>query len=172
MNRVIKLNLSAESIDAAIREVEQFQQWIQEKTKELLNALAQQGYEICSYHFSLAAYDGTNDVQCSFEERGENVVAVVAVGHATLFIEFGTGIMFPDDHPEAAENNMIRGEYGKKQGANPNGWYYRGDPGTYGEVDKNGKVHTYGSPANMCMYLAIRDVERMFEETARRVFSG
>ena len=99
-------------------------------------------------------------------------MAVVAYGNATLFIEFGTGVAFPDDHPEAAENGMIRGGYGKHQGLNPDGWRYRGNPGTHGVVERNGKVHTYGNPANMSMYQAMRDVEREFTEIARRVFDG
>ena len=46
----------------------------------------------------------------------KNKIAVVAVGSATLFIEFGTGVKYPDNHPEAAEHGMIRGGYGYRLG--------------------------------------------------------
>lgn len=166
--RVIQLNpLDPSSIDNAIKEVKAFQKWIEDKTKELLRRLAERGRDIADFKFSWAAYDGTNDVSCRIEERGEKAVAVLAVGNAVLFIEFGTGILYPDDHPE---NRYARGGYGKHQGLNPDGWRYRGDPGTNGVVEKNGKVHTYGNPANMSMYQAIRDVEREFVEIAKEVF--
>lgn len=172
MSKVIKLELTTESINSAIREVEAFQKYIEDKTQELLDEMARLGYETSAFNFSWAAYDGTNDVSVNWERSGENQVAVVATGKAVLFVEFGSGITFPDSHPEANGLGMIRGEYGKKQGANPDGWYYRGDPGTYGIQNSKGKVHTYGNPANMSMYQAIRDVERDFTDIARRVFSG
>lgn len=171
MKRTIKLALTPSSIQNAIREVEDLKRKITEGSKQLVRELAKLGYDITSFNFTWAAYDGTNDVSCHIEERGENMSAVVAVGEAVLFIEFGTGITFPDNHPEAAEHGMIRGGYGKHQGSNPDGWRYRGDPGTYGVEEKNGKVHTYGNPANMSMYLAIQDIERDFAEIARRVFA-
>ena len=172
MRKVIKLDLTTQSIDAAIQAVNEYKKWIEEKSKELLEELVRLGYEISTFNFTWAAYDGTNDVSVTWETRGENRVAVVATGNAVLFIEFGTGITFPDDHPLAADNGMIRGEYGKGYGGNPAGWNYKGDPGTYGVVEKNGSVHTYGNPANMSMYLTMRDLERDFAEIARRVFNG
>ena len=98
----------------------------------------------------------------------------MAVGGATLFIEFGTGIKYSDAHPEAAKNGMTRGGYGYKLGRLEKGWRYSGDPGTNGEVITEGKhageIHTYGNPANMCMYLTVRELEERFEEIARRCF--
>lgn len=172
--RVIKLELNERSITQAINEVKAYQQWLTEKTQEFLKALADEGVQIASAKFANAVYDGTNDVSCQVEQRGENKIAVVAVGNATLFIEFGTGVRYPDDHPEAGSNGMTRGRYGYGLGRMKNGWRYSGDPGTNGEVITTGKhageVHTYGNPANMSMYLTVRELAEKFEEIARRVY--
>ena len=172
--RVIQMKLNPTSIDNAIKELEAYKKWLTKKTSEFLKALADEGMEIASVKFSNAQYDGTNDVSVSVEERGDNRVAVVAAGSSVLFIEFGTGIRYSEAHPEATEHGMIRGEYGYKLGRLEKGWRYKGDPGTNGEVITEGKhageVHTYGNPANMSMYLTIRELEDKFEEIARRIY--
>ena len=96
--KVIKVTLSEQGIEKAIQELNEYKRWLSEKTKEFLKALADEGVQIASAKFAKAEYDGTNDVSCSVEERGENKVAVVAVGNSVLFIEFGTGIKYPDTH--------------------------------------------------------------------------
>lgn len=167
VSKVIKVSLDPASIQNAINEVENYKRWLHEKTQEFLHRLAQRGCENATWYFSNAVYDGTNDVTCEIRENGDNMIAVVATGKATLFIEFGTGVLFPDNHPE---NTFERGGYGAGRGSNPGGWNYQGDPGTFGKASKSGWVHTYGNPANMSMYQAIRDVEREFTEIAREVF--
>jgi hypothetical protein len=172
--RVIKVQLNEKSIDKAIQALKDYKKWLLEKTQEFVKALGEEGVEIASVKFANAQYDGTNDVSCQVEDRGQNKIAVMAIGGATLFIEFGTGVRYPDTHPEAAENGMVRGEYGYKLGRLANGWRYSGDPGTNGEIITEGKhagmVHTYGNPANMSMYLTVRELEDKFEEIARRVY--
>jgi len=172
--KTIPVKLNAASISKAIQELKNYQKWFEEKTKDFLKALGEEGVQIASAKFQNATYDGTNDVHCQIEERNDTKVAVVAVGNAILFIEFGTGITYPDDHPEAAQNGMVRGGFGHKLGRLPGGWRYDGDPGTNGTVITSGKhagmVHTFGNPANMCMYLTIRELEDKFEEIARRVY--
>ena len=171
---MIKVELNESSIDNAIKKLEEFEKWLVTKTKEFLKALADEGVQIADAKFAEAVYDGTNDVSCSVEERGDNSIAVVAVGGATLFVEFGTGVRYPDNHPEAGKHGMVRGEYGYKLGRREKGWRYRGDPGSQGEVITEGKhageVHTYGNPANMCLYMTVRELEEKFEEIARRVY--
>ena len=175
-NKVIKLKLTSRGIDKAIKELEEWQKWIEEKTKDFLYELSKEGIQIMSAKFSEAIYDGSNVVTCEIEERGENKVALLAIGTMVLFIEFGTGVKYPDDHPEAHTDGheMNRGEYGKGKGANPNGWRYVGEAGTQGELSPNARkksvMHTYGNPANMCMYNTKKELAERFEEIARRVF--
>ena len=172
--RVIELKLTEESINNAIKEVKAYKKWLIRCTRKFLKELGKEGVQVSSAKFSQAIYDGTNDVSVSVEQRDTNRLAIVAIGNATLFIEFGTGIRYADNHPEAASNNMIRGEYGHKLGRLEKGWRYRGDPGSNGEVITEGKhageIHTYGNPANMSMYMTVREIEEKFEEIARRVY--
>ena len=69
--RVIKVSLNEQSIDRAIKELDNYKKWLVDKTKEFLKALADEGVQIASAKFAKAVYDGTNDVSCSVEERGE-----------------------------------------------------------------------------------------------------
>ena len=172
--RVIHIKLNPSDIESAVRDLKAYRKWLTKKTDEFLKALAREGMEIAAAKFRQAEYDGTNDVSVSVEERGQNKAAVVAVGGAVLFIEFGTGIRYNEAHPEAAGHGMLRGEYGHKLGRLKNGWRYTGEPGTNGEVITEGKhageVHTYGNPASMSMYLTVRELEEKFAEIARRVY--
>ena len=100
--KTIKVPLSVAGIDNAIREIDRYKSWLKARTSVLLDRLAQEGLSVASANFAKAAYDGTNDVSVSVEQREQSVRAVVAVGASVLFIEFGTGVVYPDNHPDAA----------------------------------------------------------------------
>lgn len=172
----IHAKLSGRSLSLAITAVENYKKYILKKTEQLLAELSNEGVSIASAKFDAALYAGDNDVNVKFEQRGENKVAIIATGNATLFIEFGTGVKYPDSHPLANENGMKHGAYGHKLGALPNGWRYNGNPGNMGEVITQGKhkgeIHTYGNPANMSMYMTERELEQKFTEIVKRVFSS
>ena len=168
----IKMSLSTSSIDAAIREVEAYRKWLKSKSNVLLERLAQEGYQVASANFSKASYDGTNDTHVSVESRGNNVRAVVAVGASVLFIEFGTGVTYPDNHPEGGQHGMRRGGYGQGKGKQTY-WGYYGDPGTNGKVRTNGNksvVITKGNPANMAMYNTVRQMKQKLPALVKEVF--
>ena len=171
--KVIKVPLSVAGINNAIRELDRYQAWLKAKTSLLLDRLSQRGFEIASANFAKAVYDGTNDVSVSVEQRGGNARAVVAIGSSVLFIEFGTGVTYPDNHLEAAELGMRRGEYGAGHGKQQS-WGYYGDPGSNGEVrmKENGKavVITHGNPANMSMYETVKELKRILPDLAKEVF--
>ena len=162
--KTIKIPLSVAGIDNAIREINRYQSWLKTKTSVLLDRLAQEGLSVASANFAKAAYDGTNDVSVSVEQRGAGVRAVVAVGASVLFIEFGTGVTYPDNHPEAAEHGMRRGEYGVGHaGAELNEVIH---------TKKDGKevVITQGNPANMSMYETVKHLEGILPGLAKEVF--
>ncbi len=173
-NKVIKVQLTERSLNNAIKALNDYKKWLKDKTEEFVKALADEGMQISKAKFETAIYDGTNDVSVSVENRGEMKAAVVAIGKSVLFIEFGTGVKYPDNHPEAATKGFIRGEYGYHLGRHETGWRYKGNPGTNGEMITTGKhageVHTYGNPANMSMYYTVRELEEKLEEIARRVY--
>lgn len=147
----------------------------------LMDTIANKAREYAQANFDVAEYDGDNIVVVSSDVAhdympGYSDVTISAMGmrdvepcNVALFIEFGTGVVYPDDHPEAEENDMIRGEYGAKYGRNEDGWTYIGNPGTNGTINKDGSVHTFGNPANMCMYRARETMrDEIVEEIQRR----
>ena len=174
MSQTINVPLSIPAYDSLIRKIEDLGNWQSDRAIVFADRLAQEGMEIASIKFSQAVYDGTNDVSVTVEPRGNNVRAVVATGGATLFIEFGTGVTYPDDHPEAGELGMKRGEYGQGHGKQ-HSWGYNGDPGTNGVLKekKNGGfvVITHGNPANMPMYETVKELQDRLTEIAKEVFS-
>lgn len=174
MSQIINVPLSIPAYDSLIRKVEDLGNWQSDRAIVFADRLAQEGMEIASVKFSQAVYDGTNDVSVTVEPRGNNVRAVVATGGATLFIEFGTGVTYPDDHPEAGELGMKRGEYGQGHGKQ-HSWGYYGEPGTNGVLKekKNGGfvVITHGNPANMPMYETVKELQDRLTEIAKEVFS-
>ena len=172
--KTVKVPLSQRGIDTLLREIESYTVWLKERSQVLLDRLAQAGFEVASARFAKAAYDGTNDASVSMETRSDGVRAVVAVGASVLFIEFGTGVTYPDNHPQAAELGMKRGEYGKGHGKQSS-WGYYGDPGTNGVVkmkkDGSTVVITHGNPANMPMYETVKELEAMLPDLVKEVFS-
>ena len=174
MSQTINVPLSIPAYDSLIRKIEDLGNWQSDRAIVFADRLAQEGMEIASVKFSQAVYDGTNDVSVTVEPRGNNVRAVVATGGATLFIEFGTGVTYPDNHPEAGELGMKRGEYGQGHGKQ-HSWGYYGDPGTNGVLKekKNGGfvVITNGNPANMPMYETVKELQDRLTEIAKEVFS-
>lgn len=174
MSQTINVPLSIPAYDSLIQKIEDLGNWQSDRAIVFADRLAQEGMEIASIKFSQAVYDGTNDVSVTVEPRGNNVRAVVATGGATLFIEFGTGVTYPDDHPEAEELGMKRGEYGQGHGKQ-HSWGYYGDPGTNGVLKekKNGGfvVITHGNPANMPMYETVKELQDRLTEIAKEVFS-
>lgn len=173
MKKKITVSLNEKGIDALIKEVIAYRKWLLKKTGEFVELLASEGCQIASVNFEAAQYDGTNDVSVRVEQREKGICAVVAVGNATLFIEFGTGITYPDNHPEASEHGMIRGQFGYRLGR-LSSWRYKGDAGTNGQVISDGKhkgeIRTQGNPANMAMYNAVKEIEERFSKIAREVF--
>lgn len=175
MSVTISVPLSAEGLDRAVRELDAWRTWLEARTRELLGRLSQEGLSVASARFARAVYDGTNDVSVRVERRSEDVRAIVAVGRSVLFIEFGTGVVYPDDHPEAGRHGMVRGGYGRGQGKRRT-WSYYGDPGTNGVVhakaDGRTVVSTQGNPANKPMYETARDLEERIGAMAREVFGA
>lgn len=166
MSKVIKMDLSPQSIDKAINEVKQYRKWVQEKTNQLAERLAMIGIKEASIRFNGAFIDSAvgNDTQLSVE-RTANGYEVVARGTQVWFIEFGTGVYYngsepypnPPGRPEGVGGI---GSYGKGKGNN-DFWYYK---------DEDGKHRTHGMPAAMPMYYATVEMENNIRRIAREVF--
>jgi hypothetical protein len=156
----ITVDLSAKSIDSAIKEVRKYKAWVLEKEKELRLRLATLGASVASIRFSTAIYNGTNDVTVRVEDDG-SMATIYAEGESVAFIEFGAGAKHGYGHPQAGEFGVGPGTYpdGKGNWDNPKGWYIPG-----GE-------HTYGNPPAMAMYSAVQTITEQVTMIAKEVFS-
>lgn len=154
----------AGSIDEAIAGLEELQKFLEDRTKLLVQRLAEIGFSVAKATFSTAVCDGTNDVSVSIEQRGETACAVVATGEATLFLEFGSGVTLGYGHPLAGEYGMGPGTYpdGKGHWDDPRGWYL---------PKEKGGGHTYGNPPSGAMYSAVKEIELEFARIAQEVFA-
>ena len=178
--KTVSFELNTKGIDEAIKYVNAYKEKLKKYMHEFLIKLAERGVEVGNLYFGEAVYDGTNDVVVRFEDIDEDHVRVIAESATNpdipLFIEFGTGVTYPDVHPEAGELGMVRGGYGYHLGLNPGGWRYEGDPGTNGvqitEGKHAGEIHTFGNPANASLYMTVKDLEYMYKEIAEEIFKG
>lgn len=137
---------------------------LQRKAQQILKAAGKQALKAAQDNFNNAEYAGTNDVTVTKTQVDENTIKITATGTATNFIEFGTGINYPNSHPEAIEHDFIHGTYGNRHGANLNGWIYTGETGNAPDTYelKSGAVHTLGNKANLCMYNAREEVKNKY----------
>lgn len=172
MSKSLSLGISVADVDKMFQAVNEHKYWLEQRTKVFLQRLASEGLAVAKAEFRSAVYDGDNDVSVSLDNR-KNGVAIVAVGSSVLFIEFGTGVVYPDNHPEAGEQGMERGKYGQGKGSQKK-WGYYGNPGTNGVVKKGKKgnlvVITQGNPANMSMYKSRKAVLAAVDRIAKEVY--
>lgn len=174
MPKTIKMTLNPQSIDRAIAELQSYSKSLETKLALIVQRLADLGLTVASAGFESAIYDGVNDVAVSIEDKGATHKAVVAVGTAVIFIEYGSGCYYPDTHPQKPDGIVGRGEYGKGHGKQ-NTWGYYGEAGTNGVeiTNHSGKkvVLTHGNPSNPIMYNSKEAMRQAIQEIVREVFS-
>lgn len=151
------------SIDTAIKMLKQYENDFLRKEAEFIRRLKEIGVSVATAGYASADYDGVNDVLVAETQNG-NRAAVIAYGQTVGFIEFGTGVKYPEWSGENTTFTPPRhGTYGKGKGANPHGWFFKQHEGA-------GARHTYGNPPAEAM-LTARD--RMVEsviQIAREVW--
>ncbi len=167
----IKINpLDPKSIDKAVKQLQEYKRDFLAKEELFVKRLAEIGVAVAKTGFAVADYDGVNDVQVRMDQNGAKAT-VIAWGQTVGFIEYGTGVKFPEwDNSGMAYTPPAHGTYGEGHGANPKGWWF--NPHTSGDepdVKVKGQ-HTYGNPPAEAMRSA-RDVmiERVMQ-IAREVW--
>ena len=179
MRKRITISLTGEGVDEAIQAIKEYQKWLEDGARNLVKILTENGYLIEKARFQTAQYDGENDVTVETESTGKYSAKIRASGTTVLFIEFGTGVRYADNHPLAAANGMIRGTYGKGHGKQSTWGYYgdalgtNGQYATYkGKVKEPHVVLTHGNPANMAAYKTTTDLRRDLEKYVKEVFGS
>lgn len=180
MSKTIKIQLSEASVKSAIKQLEDYKKSLPVKMDRIIQRIAEE-ILIPAINVNMASveYSGTKpSITVTSEKLGECKWAVVSSGEGLCFIEFGTGVTYPDDHPKAAELGMIRGSYGQGKGKQLT-WGYYGEPGTLGKVvkttDKGDLVLTHGNPANKPVWNAISTLKQStakINQIAKEVFAS
>jgi len=175
----IRLNLNdLATTEKAIKELEDFQKYLTQLTKEIVTEAAELGVSIASINFSEAIYAGVNDAIVSYEISDDGRTATISAnGQSVLFIEFGTGLYkasAPDEEAEIISGYVMpHGTYGKGKGSNPSGWAFAGSMNGTVPSDthfiRNGVYHTYGNDANSSLWNAKKELIREIPEIVRRV---
>ena len=161
--RVIKMSLSAESIDNAIAELKAYKRLVEIKTNELLEELAKIGVREASVRFTTAIYDGVNDSSVTLNDIPGGY-SIVAEGKAVAFIEFGAGVYHNpgEPYPNPRPDGIVGiGEYGKGLGKRQ-AWGFKDDSGEL--------VITHGNPAAMPMWYASEEMRDKILKIAKEVF--
>lgn len=176
--KIISFDLSARSIDRAIKELAQFKEDFQKKCEELLRRIAERLAEEAQNGFSGAIVDDLTEksgsprkasVNVHTENRGD-YFAIVADGTDAVWVEFGAGV-YHNGSVGSSPNPLATNATGVP---NP--------PIAIGTFGKNGRKQTWGfyedgelkitrgTPAAMPMYNAVQTVSREVLEIAREVF--
>lgn len=166
--KIVVNPLDPASVNNAIQMIEQYKKDFLVKEQEFIRRLAEIGVRVAKDGFATADYDGVNDVVVSMVKTS-NGYSVIASGETVGFIEFGTGIRYP----EWVDNNSVSGRpyipkphgtYGKKQGLNDHGWWFKGDDGARAR-------HTYGNYPAMAMLTARDEMVSRITKIAMEVWS-
>lgn len=151
------------SIENAEKIVRQYKKDFEKKEAEFTRRLAEIGVSVASAGFSTADYDGVNDVVVSMEKTATGY-NVVASGKTVGFIEFGTGVKYPEwDGGDVEYTPPPHGSYGKGHGKSPWGWWFRGSEGAMAQ-------HTYGNQPAEAMLTARNQMIEQAVQIAREVW--
>lgn len=173
MTKVIRMTLDPASIQAAIRELNDYKKWVIQKTDELRNRVAYFIAKDASAVFNSAVADDLigegaviGSVDVTVDDQG-NVTLVIANGEDAVFMEFGAGVYYngsvgSSPNPLGAGLGYTIGSYGKGNGRKEV-WGFKGS---------DGEIHlTHGTPASMPLYKAVKAVSDDIVRIAKEVFS-
>ena len=175
MSRTITFDVfNPASIDAAVKEIRAYADWVKRKTDELRERVAYFIAKDASAVFNTAVADDLigegaviGSVNVVVEDNG-NMTLVIANGEDAVFMEFGAGVYYnggvgSSPNPLGAALGYTIGSYGNGNGAKAV-WGFKGD---------DGALHlTHGVPASMPLYRALQSVVNDIEQIAREVFSS
>jgi hypothetical protein len=170
------------SIDRAVNEIREYSRWVQRKTDELRQRIAEliSNQAQAVFNSSVAdngfmvingnAVDDTRfgEVTVTVQPEGDNTTVIIANGKDAVFMEFGAGVYYngavgSSPNPWGTDLGFTIGSYGKGNGRKEV-WGYRGE---------DGEIHlTHGAPASIPLYKAVQSVSRDIVKIAREVFAS
>jgi len=163
MSKTIKLGFDSASVAKALRELQEYQDWLRDKANDLIAELIGRGLDDVSVSFMTAEYKGPrDDITYDIEDRGDGVYAIIVNGVTAVIIEFGAGVTRGYGHPQADEFGFGPGTFpGQTHAMDPNGWYL---------PKSKGGGHTDGNPPSKTMYNEAKKLREQLAEIAMEVF--
>lgn len=172
----INVELSDDSLNAAIHIVEQYKENLLRKSGDLVDTLARDIDTEARRELTKHVWSGETLASLQIKKGKDTEYTRktdVTVGGAAVWLEFGTGVVANNCAPGTIVHpvHMINdsgllisgiGMYGQRHGSDPNGWYWEDEIGE--------SHHTFGIPATMFMWNAAQMARHGFLGTARRVF--
>lgn len=169
----IKVELSVASIDAAIKQLEEYKNKVSRAGAEIAERLANIGYEVAWGIMAGNVYSGETISSLQVYQESENKFILQAGSVALLFFEFGAGAG-GGGHPLNSEFDMGPGTYpGQTHAFDPKGWWFPTDDANLAvRTDKDGQMwgHSYGNPPHMPFYQASQKIRSELLNVAREVF--
>lgn len=155
MPKQIILELSKESCQKALKELEKYQKEVKPKLVEVCKRLAEIGREEANAHLALA--NGNDDARIDIEPMDGGYKLVMS-GSDVYFIEFGTGSDV-DAHYETSVP-VFAGSWSMEHSQQyaRHGWWWYG-----------GEIYT-GTPAYMPMYYAGKKMREEIPRIVKEVF--
>ena len=132
-NKTITINVSVQSIEKAIHELEVYKVRLEQRLNELIDRMCKDGesYAIINYPQDYIDTGGTLGSIMAYRQGNQGIIEV---GGNAIWIEFGTGVAMngaDDFHDRSLLGINEIGTYGKGHGSDPHGWWY------YDENDHN-----------------------------------
>ena len=162
------------SIDKAIKQLQEYKKDFLAKEQIFIKRLAEIGVSVAASLYDIADIDGVKKVQVELEDVSDTRKIVKAFGETVGFLEFGTGVRYPEwDNSGMKYTPPEHGTYGKGHGANPKGWWfnpYEVGEGSDVEGVKVRGMHTYGNPPAEAMRTARDTMIEQVVQIAREVW--
>ena len=155
--RIIECVLSPESVDSAIKELQDYKDELQDKHKQLVDRLAKIGIKVAGERYAeasagsiepgkMTAPDSAVPALEITTEDGDLTAVIQITGHDVTFIEFGSGVHFNGHGGEPATKNAEKfgytiGGYGTGLGLHHK-WHYGSGKVSWGTpaADATGKI--------------------------------
>lgn len=174
----IKVSLSADSIEEAIREVNAYKNKVEKAGNEIAKRLSALGYDVAYSVMSGHVFSGETAESLEVVEKGDGKYVLYAASQALLFFEFGAGATYyGEGHPWGDETGYKPGTFnpGSPNWNNPNGWWFpTDDPRLIWRIDKNGQgwAHSYGNKPHMPFYKADKAMKENLVKLAKEILTS
>lgn len=166
--KTITFELSPDSVEDAIRELERYSNSLMGKLDLFVERLGEIGIKVINANSTVPGDSTAPQPVARVASLSEDSarIDIIFEGKDVLFIEFGAGIHYNGSvggspHPLGSQFGYTIGSYGKGQGANDS-WYYKGENG--------GRFKSYGTQAGMPVYKAAQQLRQDLTSIAKDVF--